>query len=102
MSQTHTPGIPDRLEFDPENRNSNKPGYGILTDYGTRIHVEGCEDDAIALSKEVVRRWNAHDDLVAALRALLENNLGPQVDDGAEWDACCDMAKAALAKAGEK
>lgn len=38
-------------------------------------------------------------DLYAALDALLKNNLGPQVDDGAAWDACCDMARAALAKA---
>lgn len=53
-------------------------------------------------AEEIARRLNCHDDLVAALEALLSNNLGPQIDDGANWDACCDMAKAALAKAGEK
>jgi hypothetical protein len=99
MSQTHTPGIPDRLEFDPENRNSNKPGYGILTDYGTRIHVEGCEDDAIALSKEVVRRWNAHDDLVAAAKAILEARRKGELHYA---EVEFGRLRAALAKAGEK
>ena len=28
-----------------------------------------CQDDAIILAKELVRRWNSHDDLLAAFSA---------------------------------
>lgn len=98
MSQTHTPGewvVGPRGFGVVSIRPNGNPVTVVETPRTPSTHAK-------ADIERIVLCCNAHDDLVAALRALLENNLGPQVDDGAEWDACCDMAKAALAKAGEK
>lgn len=70
-------------------------------EYGIEFQIEG-GDARLADVFDI--RANAHliaaaPDLYAALEALLENNLGPQVDDGGAWDSCCDMARSALAKA---
>lgn len=131
MSETtHTPGLPRELEFDIENHGvSHKPGFGIVIvadGRSSHIHIEGWEDDAIALAREVVRRWNAHDDLVAALKIMHDCGEPYKVSlydeegiegwrwthsDGREWtemgswneDAPMHpVAEAALAKAGEK
>lgn len=84
-------------------------GAGISATVNGRIRLvaeayapEGRKGEMEANAERIVLCCNCHDDLVAALKALLSDNLGPQIDDGANWDACCDMAKAALAKAGEK
>lgn len=103
---THTPG-----EWKTSHFFLNPPGvpqWHIFTTApsdGAYIAVTCGNADAEtreANAERIVLCCNAHDDLVAALKALLSDNLGPQIDDGANWDACCDMAKAALAKAGEK
>lgn len=70
MSET-TFTLPAELEFDPDNYGSCRLAFGLLDDHGrsSDISIEGSDDRAIALANEVVRRWNAHDDLVAALKA---------------------------------
>ena len=89
--------LPESLEFDIDNHGSTRMGFGLLANgRNAGIHIVGCEDDAIALSQEVVRRWNAHYDLVAALEALY--NAMPDCGPGPLGEAAV-LARRAMKKA---
>ena len=57
----HTPGLPERLSYEPDD------GLGV-TDAKTGYLLAETHD--VALAAEIARRWNAHEELKAALRDL--------------------------------
>ena len=57
-------------------------------------------DEDEAIERLIVRAVNAHDEMVAALKRLIDLDAGTASDDHQDWDAAIAAARAALAKAG--
>lgn len=89
-----------------------KYNNGALEDAGNRVlaAVDGCPFDCSmnaaqqeAFGEQLAERWNAHDELVAALRELVDDLQG-DIDAGANCRLVMsgkriEFARAALAKA---
>ena len=90
----HTPGT--RLEYHPDTHTLR------AWDAGGRVDVAKLNGYAAqSFGPEREGRWNAHADLLAALRELVFRAELASGHLGAEGRRACDAARAAIAKAGE-